>query len=820
MNKKISLVLCIMFLCIFSFAATVHADEIVLHLPKTITPYKEEAFSVDVPFAGTLDAYIDDGLNSPITILKDQPVQMGTFAFTYNGLSQEDMPLKKATYTLHVQLTYQNQFIFSTSEIKVEGPGTALQYAIASSSSLHQGDEGWFIDFALYGSDSLKADIYPLNSQTPVHSLSTKSLKAGAHQLFWNGSTAEGTYLAQGQYTAQVYLSSAPEQVISFSFEIAQALPALSLEENNPLLPPAFEEEALQAFFKNPITVLSSSNKEQKIFENSEKGSTSIGTLYTNVQGVKVLSLNHKAMAYIGAYRIEDGAYVTGYVPKNLLQALPCTSDYGLVVDKALQQISVYYKGSLVDTLPVSTGLMEKNHLDYETPGGSFLISHKQLEIKNKKTVSEYHLTIADGFSISQIPYAPVKGKANFEAAATTLGQKATTGGIALPFEPSPASNLNAFWLWQHIPLGTKVVVLNDESSRIERIKELYPKNYEKFIYTPTVLVSQTPLSLSEEDLNQYQRTLLTFAGDCVLGGEEHTRKDPRSFDNLIAEKGFTWPFSGLVDLFSKDDMTIVNLEVVLQDHTKGKQNNKIHIFRGDPSYANMLTLGSVEQVNIANNHYIDFGSSGKKSTQEALQAAGIPYSGFESLHIFKHNGHLIGFGGIRETVYKQDKTIMEKDITRLKEAGCDVIIYACHFGKEYDRSHNELQTTIARRAIDLGANIVIGHHTHVVQGIEGYNGGVIFYGLGNFVFGGNLDLTEFDALVAQTELLFKDGAYQGVQVMLHPVLTTGTMPANDYRPILATAEDWSRILQKVQDDTPFPLQSTMFFPAEIGNEP
>ncbi len=310
-------------------------------------------------------------------------------------------------------------------------------------------------------------------------------------------------------------------------------------------------------------------------------------------------------------------------------------------------------------------------------------------------------------------------------------------------------------------------------------------------------------------------RVLLTLTGDCVLGGEEKARKSERSFDSVIAGKGMEWPFSGLNEIFSRDDITLVNLEGVLQDHTKGRLTTKQYTFRGTAAYTKVLQLGSVEQVNIANNHYIDYGKTGRDSTREALSAAGIPFSGFQELSVAEIRGRKIGFGGIRETVYRQDKKIMTRDIEKLKEMGCDAIVYSCHFGKEYSRTHNALQEKMARQAIDLGANLVVGHHPHVVQGVESYNGGVILYSLGNFVFGGNLDLTEFDGCVAQAEFIWKEEEYEGVQIRLIPVLTTGAAPDNDFRPGLAKGEDKDRILQKMQEDSVIPLSETMYFPAQ-----
>ena len=93
--------------------------------------------------------------------------------------------------------------------------------------------------------------------------------------------------------------------------------------------------------------------------------------------------------------------------------------------------------------------------------------------------------------------------------------------------------------------------------------------------------------------------------------------------------------------------------------------------------------------------------------------------------------------------------------------------------------------------------------HPHVVQGIEKYKDGLIVYSLGNFSFGGNLKLTEFDGLAVQVILDFEGRALQKTTLKLIPVLTTGAKPANDFRPIPAQGEDKARILELVQNDSP-----------------
>ena len=155
----------------------------------------------------------------------------------------------------------------------------------------------------------------------------------------------------------------------------------------------------------------------------------------------------------------------------------------------------------------------------------------------------------------------------------------------------------------------------------------------------------------------------------------------------------------------------------------------------------------------------------------------------------------------------------MREDLQALREEGCEVIVYSCHWGKEYAARHNERQEKMAREAIDGGADLVIGTHPHVVQGVDAQDGAVIVYSLGNLVFGGTHKMKTFDGLLVQAALRFDEQGYAGVSLRLLPVLTSGSAPENDFRPVFAQGEDAARILGAVQKDSPFAVSSEMWFP-------
>lgn len=306
----------------------------------------------------------------------------------------------------------------------------------------------------------------------------------------------------------------------------------------------------------------------------------------------------------------------------------------------------------------------------------------------------------------------------------------------------------------------------------------------------------------------QAEEMTLTFGGDCVLGTREEWKQDADTFDTRVAKSGLDYPFANLLPVFEKDDMTLVNLECVLQANNAGHNYRKQHTFRGEPGYAEMLALASVEQVNLANNHTVDYGASGMKATKAALDAAGVAYSGAKALYVWEHNGRKIGFGGCREATFLKNKPTVYRDIQKLKKLGCDVIVYACHWGKEYSPTHNQTQERMARYAVNSGADIVVGTHPHVVQGAQalqssdGTHTALVLYSLGNLVFGGTHEMKTFDGALAQVTLRFEEnGGYLGAALRFIPVLTSGDIPRNDFRPVLAQGDDAKRIMSLIAAD-------------------
>lgn len=291
----------------------------------------------------------------------------------------------------------------------------------------------------------------------------------------------------------------------------------------------------------------------------------------------------------------------------------------------------------------------------------------------------------------------------------------------------------------------------------------------------------------------------ITAAGDVTMGnyvGQDYANSFRQMYDTVDTEGYF---FENVYDIFSQDDMTIVNLEGVLtfsEELNPGRTYN----IKGDPGYADILTYGSVEAVSMANNHRLDFGENGTKDTLAALEPTGIVYAYDNNVGIYEVKGIRIGFVSVNEIGWGEGvETLMKDGIAKLQEEDADLILACCHWGIERENYPTEFQRKFGRECIDWGADLVIGHHPHVLQGVEEYQGRYIIYSLANFCFGANRNPTDKDTMIAQQTFTFIDGVKQEeTEFHIIPCYVTSDLSRNDYRPTPAQGEDALRIIDRV----------------------
>ncbi len=295
-------------------------------------------------------------------------------------------------------------------------------------------------------------------------------------------------------------------------------------------------------------------------------------------------------------------------------------------------------------------------------------------------------------------------------------------------------------------------------------------------------------------------RILLYAVGDVSLG---------RGIGNSVKKRGADYPFSAITGTLHEADIVLGNLESILGDlDDKQRFPGKPYNFIAPLDSAVALKQAGFDLLSLANNHALDYGETAIKKTGEALNDAGILFFGAGKDLSQARAPAIVTIAGVRiaflgygmghsSDVYATARQggiapvrsdYIKKDITATK-AKADVVIVSLHWGFEYKDTPEKWQVNFARDLIGWGADAVIGHHPHVMQGIELYKGRPIAYSLGNFLFDQKDDGTDRSVILA---LEFTGKALTGI----------GVIPLdrfNTYFPRLAKGQAKKEILENLK---------------------
>lgn len=291
----------------------------------------------------------------------------------------------------------------------------------------------------------------------------------------------------------------------------------------------------------------------------------------------------------------------------------------------------------------------------------------------------------------------------------------------------------------------------------------------------------------------------ISVVGDCTLGTDENFNYS-RSLNAYYEKNGAAYFLQNVKSIFEADDLTIANMEGTFTNLTT--RADKTYAFKGPAEFVNIFTEGSVEAVTLANNHSRDYGSQSLVDTKATLDEAGVVHFGYDEVSVVDVKGVKVGLIGIYELIDHTGRAQQVKDnIAKVKEQGAEIIIVIFHWGIERDAAPSTSQTTLARLAIDEGADLVCGHHPHVLQGMEVYKGKNIVYSLGNFCFGGNSNPSDKDTMIfQQTFTITKDGLKEDNVTNIIPCSLSSESTRNNYQPTPLTGDEAERVLKKIEE--------------------
>ncbi len=311
---------------------------------------------------------------------------------------------------------------------------------------------------------------------------------------------------------------------------------------------------------------------------------------------------------------------------------------------------------------------------------------------------------------------------------------------------------------------------------------------------------------MSPEDLRQQLIIHSPFdfsaVGDVMLGDRSNS---------AIKQYGPDYTFHYVRPIFEKSNIVLANLEGPIAE--KSKSTNRRYSYKVSPSHTRILRRAGINLVSLANNHILDCGRDGVIETIQSLDKHDIGYVGGGINREEAHRPKIIEVGTLKIGVlgyYWNKRTAAkrnspgsamdtferyERDLNKLKPL-VDKIIVTVHWGTPYEREPKEETIEKAKSFVDLGADVVVGHHPHIVQRVDIYRGKPIFYSIGNFAFGsGN----------SKAESIIVSGRFKKSQLEIEvfPVYVKNRDPLVDYQPKVLVASAGKSALERLKDMSP-----------------
>lgn len=322
---------------------------------------------------------------------------------------------------------------------------------------------------------------------------------------------------------------------------------------------------------------------------------------------------------------------------------------------------------------------------------------------------------------------------------------------------------------------------------------------------TPAPAPTPTPEPTPVPDPEFYTLSLI---GDCSLAEDKSKRGWGTAYQSVVGDD-YAYPFKNTKHIFEDDYMTLANLECTLTDNWY--DTIEWFGFLAPAAYANILTEGNVDFVTLANNHTMDYGAKAYGDMIRALDSVNMAYAGENETYIFQRDDGLIVGVYCLYNEKQPTKALLDAGLQKLKEGGAQLTIAALHWGVEGAYSVSEIQTEMGHYAIDAGFNVVYGSHPHRLEPVEKYNGGVIFYSMANWSFGGHTNPDDYDTAIAQftVKLVGDDVSIESINMIPcsisssshnHSGHSVNDNCLNDYcpTPYEEGSADWDRVMSKL----------------------
>ena len=782
-------------------------DDFVIRRKGNIHSYGDNIFQIRSSQAGILEIKIHDNLCIYRTITEKIPA--GDTEIHWDGCGYNREKLYKKKYTISATLTTVSGLIRTVSfDSAVEYPVQSLQYVLPSDGILHlDHPDMWFLEYRTVTNGTVIIELLASPGSTVSHSWSVAADGGRIARKTFQDINGKKEMPSPGDYTLRIYEYSCADEIHEFPFRVEQETPA-----PEPVMPTGeimpdrtmSDQEIWNMMMKPSVVVDIDSFKHQDVYTEPDTGSASLGTLHGQSQGLKVIRIEND-WAKIGAWNHEEAEYIEGWVPLSRLKTESPRGDYGILIDKQNQTMTVFKNGKPIDTLLVSTGRAERNSLYQETSAGCFLTGYHRVNFSTNGKKYDYVIQYDGGNLLHQTPYDWGQHKKDFTLGRAYLGAKASHACVRIQPEPGKGG-VNAYWLFTHIPYHTRIIILDDPQERKASAEKLKRGKNEEADFSVLQTIKETG-SISEEQVS------ITFGGCMIPGGTANFNNRKESFSSFLKNSGYEAPLKNLKNIFSEDDMTCVSLCCDIQKESGLFPADKKGTYIASAGTEQIFSGASIELVR-AETEKTD---SGRNNDPDATEEAVAPFACIMdtdrySVHMIK--GHRIGFAGCTENEYIKDPEIIDRKMEELAEAGCEKKVMLFSWSGSNETEHSIIQEAMAHRSIRAGADLVVGNSRGSVLGIDMFQGVPVIYGLGYLLDGSTSEKPKNQqGMLVRAVFCFNES---GTDLTVIPIMPYGASDAsgNEYSPSSELSYMQSlKVIRSVWQDSPLSfLEKIRFF--------
>lgn len=469
---KTFLILNILILLIF---LTASAEEKAFELRRigNLISFEDNAFAISAAEPGSVTVRIHDD----ISVYRELCFEFdkGDSTVHWDGCGYNRERLSPKNYTITAVFTgksgKEEQLSFNTP---VEYSGQSLQYVLPSSDQVFlEACTEWFVEFKTIQKGNVIFEFSDKSNSVSSVSFQIATTGGKLYRVPFDRLTGRQTP-EPGSYHIRAWESSKAEEIFEFDLTVQEGIPEkLPVTVTGSFMPEeGMSDDEIWKIMQQPSVIVDIDfYKHQTVFTEKNTSSVSLGTLHGQTQAVNVIRIEDE-WALIGAWNHEEAEYVEGWVPLSVLKTIRPEGDYGILIDKKKQCLTVFYRGKALDRLSISSGLPEKKHLEQETAAGVFLTGYHRVDFSMNGKKFDYVIQYDGGNMMHQIPYRWGKNLKDFRVGRDVLGQKASHACIRVQAEPGDGG-LNAYWLWTHIPYRTKLIILDDPEERHALYDEL-----------------------------------------------------------------------------------------------------------------------------------------------------------------------------------------------------------------------------------------------------------------------------------------------------------------------------------------------------------